>query len=105
MMRIASNLASISAQRALGLTQQDLEASLKRLATGSRFANPGSDPSGYAISENVRAQVQGYRAARYTANTSVSFVQLGEAALNEQGNILIRLRELAVQAASDSMGD
>ncbi len=105
MMRIASNLASISAQRALGLTQKDLESSLKRLASGTRFSDPGSDPSGYAIAENVRAQVKGYEAARYSANNSVSFVQLGEAALNDQGNILIRLRELAVQAASDSIGD
>jgi flagellin len=105
MLRIASNLASISAQRALGLTQKDLEGSLKRLASGTRFSDPGTDPSGYAIAENVRAQIMGYRAARYSASTSVGFVSLGESALNEQGNILIRLRELAVQAASDSIGD
>ncbi len=105
MLRIASNLASISAQRALALTQRDVERSMRALASGSRFSDPGSDASGYAIAEGVRGQIKGYEAARYNASNSVSFVNLGEDALNEQGNILIRLRELAVQAASDTIGD
>jgi flagellin len=105
MLRIASNLASISAQRALSLTQRDVERSMRALASGTRFSDPGADASGYAISENLRAQVKGYEAARYNADNAVSFVQLGEGALNEQGNILIRLRELAIQAASDTIGD
>lgn len=105
MMRINTNLASISAQRALGNTTRDLERSLKSLASGTRFSDAGADPSGYAIAQNVDAQIRGYRSARYAADNAVSFVQMGEAGLNEQGNILIRLRELAVQAASDSLGD
>ena len=89
----------------MGSTQKSLENSMRSLASGSRFANAGTDPSGYAISENVRAQIKGYQAARYNADNAVSFVQLGEGALNEQGNIVIRLRELAIQAASDNIGD
>jgi flagellin len=105
MLRIASNLASISAQRALALTQRDVERSMRALASGTRFSDPGVDASGYAIAEQVRGQVKGYEAARYNADNAVSFVQLAEGGLNEQGNILIRLRELAVQAASDTIGD
>lgn len=105
MLRIASNLASISAQRALSLTTRDVEKSMRALASGTRFSDPGADASGYAISENVRAQVKGYEAARYNADNAVSFVQLASGALNEQGNILVRLRELAIQAASDTLGD
>jgi flagellin len=105
MLRIASNLASISAQRALGLTQRSVEKSMRALASGSRFTDAGADASGQAIAEQLRGQIKGYEAARYNSDNAVSFVQLAEGAINEQSNILIRLRELAVQAASDTLGD
>lgn len=105
MLRISSNMASLSAQRALGVTQKNTEQALQQLATGSRFANSGSDAAGYAISENLRSQIQGYKAARYNADNAVSFVAVAEGALHEQNNILVRLRELAVQAASDTFSD
>lgn len=102
MLRVSSNLASASAQRALGLTQKSTERALQELATGSRFTSAGSDAAGYAIAENMRSQIQGYKAARYNADNAVSFVAVAEGALQEQNNILVRLRELAVQAASDT---
>lgn len=105
MLRIASNLASISAQRALALTQRNTERSMRVLATGSRFADAGADASGQSIAEHLRGQIKGYEAARYNSDNAVSFVQMAEGSLNEQNNILIRLRELAVQAASDTLGD
>ena len=105
MLRIASNLASVSAQRALGLTQRSVETSMRALASGTRFTDAGSDASGQAIASGVQAQIKGYQAARYNSDNAISFVQVAEGALNEQSNILIRLRELAIQSASDTMGD
>ncbi len=105
MLRISSNLASLSARRALGLTQKNTERSLQELATGSRFTSAGADAAGYAIAENMRSQIQGYKSARYNADNAASFVALAEGALQEQNNIIIRLRELAIQAASDTFSD
>ena len=105
MLRIASNLSSMPALRAFGVTQRSVEKSMKALASGTRFTDAGSDASGQAIAGNLQAQIKGYRAARYNGDNAVSFVQLAEGALNEQHNILIRLRELAIQSASDTMGD
>lgn len=105
MLRISSNLASLSAQRALGITQKKTEESLRALATGSRFTHAGADAAGFAVAENMRAQIQGYKAARYNADNAVSFVNVAESALQEQNNILVRLRELAIQAASDTFSD
>lgn len=105
MLRISSNMASLSAQRALGLTQRNTEAAMKAVATGSRFTSPGADAAGYAIAENMRSQIQGYKAARYNADNAVSFVAVAEGALQEQNNILVRLRELAIQASSDTFSD
>jgi flagellin len=105
MLRISSNLASLTAQRALGVTQKNTEKALQELASGTRFTSAGADAAGYAIAENMRSQIQGYKAARYNADNAVSFVSVGEGALQEQNNILVRLRELAIQAASDTFSD
>ncbi len=104
-MRISSNLASLTAQRVMGQTQRTTERAMQELATGSRFSSPGSDAAGYAIAENMRAQIRGYGSAKINAENATSFVQLAEGALNEQNNILIRQRELAIQAASDTFSD
>ncbi len=104
-MRISSNSASLTAQRALGQTQRSTEKAMQELASGSRFSTPGADAAGYAIAENMRAQIRGYGSAKINAENATSFVQLAESALNEQNNILIRQRELAIQAASDTYSD
>lgn len=105
MLRVASNVASIAAQRAMRTTERDLGRSLQELASGSRFNSPGADPAGLAISENVLAQTKGYEAALYNTQNASSFIQVAEGAISEQNNILVRLRELAVQAASDTYSD
>lgn len=105
MIRISSNVASLSAQAALGRTQAIVERATKEVATGSRFTNPGVDAAGLAIAENMRAHIKGFEAARYNSDNAVSFVQLAEGAINQQNNIVIRLRELAIQAASDTYSD
>jgi len=99
-LRINTNISSINAQRNLARTQLDLERSLDRLSSGLRITRAGDDAAGLAISENLRAQVRGLSQAQRNANDGISVIQTAEGALNEISNILIRLRELAVQSAS-----
>ena len=103
-LRINTNVASLNAQRNLMGTKWGLDRSLERLSSGYRINRAGDDAAGLAISENLRAQVRGLKQASRNAQDGVSLVQVAEGALNEMSSILIRLRELAVQAASDTVG-
>lgn len=104
-LRIATNTTALNAQRQMANTRLELDKSLERLASGSRINHAGDDAAGLAISENLRAQVRGIRQAKRNAMDGVSLIQVSEGGLNEVSNILIRLRELAIQAASDTIGD
>ncbi len=103
-LRINTNVASINAQRNLWSTKANLDKSLERLSSGYRINRAGDDAAGLAISENLRAQVRGLKQASRNAQDGVSLVQVAEGGLNEISSILIRLRELGVQAASDTIG-
>lgn len=104
-LRINTNLASISAQRTLSKQQKRLEHSQMAIASGSRIVNAADDAAGLAISENIKGQLGGIKMARMNAYNAQSLIQVSEGGLNEISNILIRLRELGVQAASDTVGD
>jgi flagellin len=103
-LRINTNTASLNAQRNLMGTKLNLDKSLERLSSGYRINRAGDDAAGLAISENLRAQVRGLKQASRNAQDGVSLVQVAEGGLNEVSSILIRLRELAVQSASDTIG-
>ena len=103
-LRINTNIASINAQRNLRQTRYDLEKSLEKLSSGSRINRAGDDAAGLAISEHLRAQIRGLKQAERNAQDGVSLIQVAEGGLSEISNIMIRLRELAVQAASDTVG-
>ena len=103
--RINSNIASLSAQRHLGNSQKMTHKALRALASGSRVSNPGDDAAGFAIAERLRGQLSGIDQAKHNANSAVALIQTAEGSLNEQNNILIRMRELAVQSASDTVGE
>lgn len=103
--RIVTNTAAINAQRTLHGNRLALDKSFEKLASGSRINRAGDDAAGLAISENLIAQVRGLRQAKRNAQDGISLIQVSEGGLNEISNILIRLRELAVQAASDTIGD
>jgi flagellin len=75
------------------------------LASGSRINHAGDDAAGLAISENLRAQIRGVRQAKRNGQDGISLIQVSEGGLNEVGNILIRLRELSIQSASDTISD
>jgi flagellin len=104
-LRIGTNLASISAQRALTKTSADIGKTYNRLASGNRITSAGDDAAGLSISENLKAQIRSLGQAERNANDGISFVQVAEGGLSEVGNILVRLRELSIQAASDTIGD
>ncbi|MFT6068877.1 MAG: flagellin [Bacteriovoracaceae bacterium] len=103
-LRINTNVASLNAQRNLRGTRLQLNKSLEKLSSGQRINRAGDDAAGLAISENLKAQVRGLGQAERNAEDGISLVQIAEGALSEVSNILIRLRELAVQAASDTIG-
>jgi len=103
-LRINTNVASLNAQRNLRTTRDAMNKSLERLSSGQRINRAGDDAAGLAISENLKAQIRGLKQAERNAEDGVSLVQIAEGSLGEISNILIRLRELAVQAASDTIG-
>jgi flagellin len=103
-LRINTNVASLNAQRNLSGTKLMMDKTLEKLASGQRINRAGDDAAGLAISENLKAQIRGLSQAERNAQDGVSRVQIAEGALSEVSNILIRLRELGVQAASDTIG-
>ncbi len=104
-LRIATNVASLNTQKNLVGTKLNLDRSFERLSSGNRINRAADDAAGLAISENLKALIRGYRQADRNANDGISLVQVAEGSLNEVSNMLIRLRELAVQASSDTVGD
>jgi flagellin len=104
-LRINTNVPSLIAQRNLRTTRGSLDRTLERLSSGSRINHAGDDAAGLAISESLRAQLRGLGQAERNAQDGISLVQVAEGAMAEVSNMLIRLRELGVQAASDTVGE
>lgn len=104
-LRINTNTASIAAQRALGITKNNLDSNLRKLSSGERITRAGDDAAGLAISEKLKGHIRGLRQAKRNSDDGISLIQTAEGGLNEISSIIIRLRELAVQAASDTVGD
>jgi len=102
---IRTNVASLDAQRNLSSTQSMLDSSMARLSSGYRITNAGDDAAGLGISTKLEAQIRSYNQAVRNANDGVSVVQTTESALDNTANILTRLRELAMESASDGIGD
>ena len=103
-LRIATNVTSLTSQRHLRSTRELLDRSLERLSSGYRINRSGDDAAGLAISEKLRAKTRGLIQAQRNASDGVSLIQVAEGGLNEVQNILVRMRELGVQAASDTIG-
>ena len=103
-LRINTNVPSLVAQRNLRGTRGMLDRTLERLSSGSRINHAGDDAAGLAISETLRAQTRGLGQAERNAQDGISLIQVAEGGLSEVSNILIRMRELGVQASSDTVG-
>jgi flagellin len=104
-LRVSTNVAAINAQRNLGGSQMNIADSYAKLSSGSRINKAADDAAGLAISENLKASIRSTRQANRNANDGISMVQTAEGGLNEIGNIIVRMRELGIQAASDTVGD
>ncbi len=102
--RIFNNIPSLNAQRILGINNDRLAKSVERIASGIRVNRGADDAAGLAISEALRSDIRALRQAVRNANDGISLINVAEGALNEQSGILIRLRELASQAATGTVG-
>ena len=102
--RIFNNIASLNSQRILGQNNDRLGQSVERISSGIRINRASDDAAGLAISEGLRSDIRALRQAVRNSNDGISLVNITEGALNEQGSMLIRLRELASQAATGTTG-
>jgi flagellin len=103
--RINTNVSSIAAQRALSVNTRETESNLSKLSSGSRITKAADDAAGLAISEKLKANIRSLKQADRNANDGISMVQTAEGGLNETSSILTRMRELAMQTSSDTVGD
>ena len=102
--RIFNNIPSLNAQRILGINNERLAQSVERISSGIRINRGSDDAAGLAISEALRSDIRALRQAVRNSNDGISLINVTEGALNEQSGILIRLRELASQAATGTVG-
>src|SRR5687767_1441285 len=100
-LRISTNVQSLIAQRHLGNSSIAQKSNLEHLASGSRINKAADDAAGLAISETMKGQIRSIRQANRNANDGISMIQTAEGGMSEIGNILVRFRELSIQAASD----
>jgi len=104
-MRINNNLMALNAHRQLGVTTSKAGKAMEKLSSGLRINRAGDDAAGLAISEKMRGQIRGLKQASRNAQDGISLIQTAEGALNETHAILQRMRELAVQSATDTNTD
>jgi len=104
-LRIKTNVASLAVQKNLKQIDGKASESFQKLSSGKRITKSADDAAGLAIANKMDAEIRGSRMAQRNANGGISIVQIAEGGLNETSNIMTRLRELSVQAASDTVGD
>ena len=103
--RINTNMASLQAQTPLKQVSRETEESFAKLSSGQRITKAADDAAGLAISEKLKAEIRSSKQAGRNANDGISLVQTAEGGLNETSSLLTRMRELAMQAASDTLTD
>ncbi|ACJ75795.1 flagellin [Thermosipho africanus TCF52B] len=104
-MRINHNISALNAWRSIGQTNMSMTKTLERLSSGLRINRAGDDAAGLAISEKMRGQIKGLNMAIKNSQDAISLIQTAEGALTEVHSILQRMRELSVQASSDTNTD
>jgi flagellin len=103
--RINTNMSSLQAQAPMKKVARESEESLAKLSSGERITKAADDAAGLAISEKLKSEIRSSKQANRNANDGISLVQTAEGGLNETSSILTRMRELAIQAASDTLTD
>ena len=104
-LRIATNVTSLASQRTLSVNNAKQEKTLGKLSSGERIVRAADDAAGLAISEKLKANIRSTAQAERNANDGISMIQTAEGGLSEVSNILVRMRELSMQSASDTVGD
>ncbi len=104
-LRIKTNVAALTAQRRLQDTTGNMGKNMEKLASGYRINRSADDAAGLAISETLTGKIRSMNQAKRNASDGVSLIQVAEGSMNEISNVLIRLRELATQSASDTIGN
>jgi len=104
-LRIRTNVASLTAQRRMGETTNNMAANMEKLSSGMRINKSADDAAGLAISETLTGKIRSLDQAKRNANDGISLIQVAEGGMNEISNILMRMRELATQASSDTIGN
>lgn len=104
-LRIKTNTASVNAQRHLEKATSAVQESMTKLSSGSRINKSADDAAGLAVSESLRADLRSLEVAKRNASDGISLIQVAEGGLEETNNMLIRLRELAIQSASDTLSN
>lgn len=103
--RIRTNIDALVAQKNLSHNRQQMSSSLEKLSSGLRINRSADDAAGLAVSERIRSRIASLDVAKRNANDGISYIHVAEGSLNEMTNILVRMRELATQAASDTLGN
>lgn len=103
--RINTNVPSLASQRTLNRTRLDLDTNLRKLASGERVSRAADDAAGLAISENLKAQIRSLNQVKRNAGDAIGLIQTAEGGLSEISSMIIRLRELAIQSSTDTLGD
>lgn len=104
-LRVKSNVASLAVQKELKTSNSKSESSYSKLSSGKRITKSADDAAGLGIAKKMEAEVKGLRMAQRNANAGISLIQVAEGGLDESTNILTRMRELSIQAASDTVGE
>lgn len=104
-LRIKTNIASLAVQKNLKQSSAQASESFEKLSSGKRITKSADDAAGLAIATKMDAEVRGYRMAQRNASDGISMIQVAEGGLSESSSILTRLRELSIQAASDTVGE
>ncbi|MBC77340.1 MAG: flagellin FliC [Halobacteriovoraceae bacterium] len=104
-LRIKTNVASQAVQKNLKVAERKTSDSYEKLASGKRITKSADDAAGLGIAKKMEAEVRGYQMAQRNANNGISMIQVAEGGLDESTNIMTRMRELSIQAASDTVGE
>lgn len=104
-LRIATNVPSVSARRALEGSSRGMDKAMAQVSSGSRITKAADDAAGLSISEGLKSGIRSYKQALRNTHDGVSLIQVAEGAMGEVSNTMTRLRELGIQAASDTVGD
>lgn len=104
-MRVSTNLQSMAAQRYVKAHTEELAIEDSKISSGERIVRSAIDPAGMAISDLMKAKLRSNYQAERNSNDAISLIQVAEGSLGIMANLGVRLRELAVQAATDTVGD